>query len=101
MGLKGNRRGPWKTPEDDSYHPKLEEEACAPEHSMTLKKGIVHSNSLEGYDNNPSPSKVPSIYSKNLPPASVFSNKADKSRSNQVSSTSPNLSRPRVKVQKK
>ena len=34
---------------------RLKKGACAPRHGMTLYKGILHINSLENYDNNPSP----------------------------------------------
>ena len=55
MGLKENRRGLRKTPEDDGYRRRLKEGPCIPKHSMTIKKGAMHSYSLEDYDNNASP----------------------------------------------
>ena len=58
MGLKKNRKGRRKTPEDSYYRQRLKEGACAPEHSIILKKGITHSNSLEDYGYNPSPGVV-------------------------------------------
>ena len=38
MGLKDNRRGLWKTPEDDGYRGRLKKGARASEHNITLKK---------------------------------------------------------------
>ena len=58
MGLKDNRRELWKTLEDEYYRRRLEERAYAPKHRMTLKKGIMHTNSPEDYDYNPSPGIV-------------------------------------------
>ena len=58
MGLKENHRGPRNIPEDNYYRRRLKEGTCGPEHSITLKEDMMHNNSLEDNDYNPSPGIV-------------------------------------------
>ena len=58
MGLRENPRELRKTPEDNRYCRNLKEGTCSPDSSITLMQGIMHTNSRENYDYNPSPGIV-------------------------------------------
>ena len=51
-------RGRWLLSKANGIIRRLKEETCLPEHNITLKKGRMHTNSLEDYDYNPSPGIV-------------------------------------------
>ena len=59
-------RGRWLSSKTKVIIRRLKEGTCVPEHNITLKKGIMHTNSLKDCKYNPSPGIVKPIYSNRL-----------------------------------